>query len=101
MRELFVYYRVESAQADAARRAVQAMQERLRGAHPGLDARLLVRGGGGASLLQTWMETYALPGSPEGVDARLEARIEAAADAWSELRTGPRHVESFDVASGD
>ena len=56
MRELFVYYRVEVANADAARRAVVAMHERLRRAHPGLVARLLSRAGEG-SAAQTWMET--------------------------------------------
>ena len=45
MRELFVYYRVDAANAAAARRAVLAMHDRLRGVHPGLEARLLVRAG--------------------------------------------------------
>jgi folate-binding protein YgfZ len=46
-------------------RAVEAMHGRLRQAHPGLATRLLIRAGDG-SALQTWMETYALPGSTQG-----------------------------------
>lgn len=99
MRELFVYYRVEPADAAAARAQVEALQARLRQVHPGLVARLLIRAGEGSSL-QTWMETYALPGSRDGVDARLEAGIEAAAAAWSPLVAAARHVEAF-TAAGD
>ena len=99
MRELFVYYPVDAANAAAARRAVLAMHDRLRGVHPGLDARLLIRAGDG-SAPQTWMETYALPGSADGIDARLEAVIDAAAAHWHDLVAGPRHVEAF-IASDD
>ena len=99
MRELFVYYRVDGSDAGAARRAVGVMHDRMRRAHPGLDARLLTRAGDGSSM-QTWMETYALPGSAHGVDASVEAAIEAAAADWRELLAGPRHVEAF-VATAD
>ena len=94
MRELFVYYRVDAANASAAGRAVAAMQERLRHAHPGLVARLLSRAGSD-SAEQTWMETYALPASAGGIDAGIEAAIEAAAADWRSLVAGPRHVEAF------
>jgi len=94
MRELFVYYRIETANTVAARAAVEAMHARLRGLHSGLVARLLVRDEDG-SASPTWMEAYALPGSAEGVDRRLEAAIEAAAAAWAHLLVGPRHVEAF------
>jgi len=94
MRELFVYYRVDAANAAAARRAVLAMHDRLRGVHPGLDARLLIRAGDG-SAPQTWMETYAVPGAADGVDADIEASIEAEAASWSHLVDGPRHAEAF------
>jgi hypothetical protein len=97
MRELFVYYRIDPAAAAATREAVEAMQARLRSSHPGLVARLLVRDEDG-SAPQTWMETYALPGSREGVDRRLEAAIAAEAEAWSHRLVGPRHVEAFSVA---
>jgi len=94
MRELYIYYRIDGAHVAAARGAVEAMQEQLRRAHPGLVARLLIRAGDG-SVLQTWMETYALTGSSEGVGADLEATIEAQAAGWSHLVAGPRHVEAF------
>jgi hypothetical protein len=58
MRELFVYYRVRTADSALASVAAQAMQAQLRTRHPELIARLLCRPdtGGGE---QTWMETYA------------------------------------------
>jgi len=98
MRELFVYYRVEAAAAAAARDAVDAMQARLRHSHPGLVARLLVRDEDGPGP-QTWMETYARPGSREGVDRRLEAAIEAEAAAWANQVSGTRHIEAFSPAA--
>jgi hypothetical protein len=98
MRELFVYYRVDPPDSDAARVAVAAMQERLRRRHRGLVARLLVRAEDGATA-RTWMEVYALPGSADGVDRRLEAAIEAEAETWASLRSGPRHVEAFTLSS--
>ena len=94
MRELFIYYRIDPAVAAAARDAVAAMHERLRQRHPELVARLLVRAEDGAAA-RTWMEVYALPGSADGVDRRLEAAIEAEAETWASLRSGPRHIEAF------
>ena len=94
MRELYIYYRIDEAHVAAARHAVEAMHDRLREAHPGLVARLLTRTGDG-SASQTWMETYALPGSADGVAAEIEARIEAQAASWSHLVAGSRHVEAF------
>ena len=99
MRELYIYYRVEGVQAAAACRAVEAMQAQLRRDYPALVARLLTRAGDG-SVPQTWMETYALPGSTGGVDSDLEATIEAEAATWAHLVSGPRHLEAF-VAAGD
>ena len=87
MRELYIYYRVDDAHVAAARRAVEAMHDRLRQAHPGLVARLLTRAGDG-SAPQTWMETYALPGSTGGVDADLEAGIEAGGRKLGASRRG-------------
>jgi hypothetical protein len=94
MRELFIYYRVDAANAATARRAVLAMHDRLRRAHPKLEARLLIRAGDG-STPQTWMETYAVPGAADGVGADVEAWIEAEAASWSHLANGPRHAEAF------
>jgi len=99
MRELFIYYRVDDAHVAAARRAVDAMHDRLRQAHPGLAARLLIRIGDGSGL-QTWMETYALPGSTHGVDGDLEAGIETEAASWTHLVSGSRRSEAF-IAAAD
>lgn len=100
-RELYVYYRVAPQHADALKLAVSAMQDRLRHAHPGLQARLLRRTED-ISGEDTWMETYAAPscsGAPEaavGVNDELCARIEREAAAWQHLRAGPRHTEVFE-----
>ena len=101
-RELFVYYRVAAASAHGARAAVDALQAALRAAHPGLEARLLCRRGDGpAGGVETWMETYARPGTPGGVDAALQQAIEegaaAALAAWVD---GARHGEAFEAAFG-
>ncbi|MBY0468564.1 MAG: DUF4936 family protein [Burkholderiaceae bacterium] len=102
-RELYVYYRVATHHADALRLAVSAMHDRLRQAHPGLQARLLRRTEALAGE-DTWMETYAVPASigvpvvagAEGVGDALCARIEHEASAWQHLRAGPRHTEVFE-----
>jgi len=95
-RELFVWYRVRRERADEARTAVLAAQRSLRGACPGLQARLLVRDEGETS---TWMETYSLParGAREGsgIDDAIEAAIAAAARPLQGLIDGARHVEAF------
>ena len=99
-RELFVYYRVAAASACSARTAVEALQAALRDAHPGLEARLLRRRDDGpAGGVETWMETYARPGSPQGVDAALQRAIEdRAAVALAAFVDGVRHVEAFEGA---
>lgn len=93
MRELYIYYRVSSRDEPAALQAASSMQERLRERHPGLAARLLRRPEPGADGLQTWMETYALPGA--GVNTALENEIAEAASAWAAYISGPRHCEVF------
>ena len=96
-RELFVYYRVAAHNADALRLAVSAMQDRLRLALPGVQARLLRRTEA-TDGMDTWMETYAVPitTDPGGVSDSLCARIEHDAAAWQHLRAGPRHTEVFE-----
>ena len=101
-RELFVYYRVAAASAQGARAAVEALQAALREAHPGLEARLLRRRGDGPDAsVETWMETYARPAAPDGVDAALQRAIEEGAAtvlaAWVDCA---RHVEAFEAAFG-
>lgn len=100
MRELFVYYRAEPAQAPALSGAVQAAQAGLRADWPGLEARLLRRPEPAADGRETWMEAYRRP--PGGVDASLEAAIEARLGAVLAALPGrppgPRHAERFDPA---
>ena len=110
MRELFVYYRVRPAHADAARRAALAFQGALSLRHPALKARLLrrdenvIRGIGGDSdsdsgsgTEQTWMETYAVDARTHagGVSEALQAEIEAGACALAPFIHGARHTEVF------
>nr|WP_281375221.1 DUF4936 family protein [Aquabacterium terrae] len=89
---MYVYYRIDAADFDAVCSAVQVMQAELRHAHPGLDAALLRRPVSEQGQL-TLMETYA---APQGVDAALQARIEAAASALSRWLRGARHSEVFE-----
>ena len=114
MRELFIYYRVRSAQVGAARRVVLAFQAELRSRHPALKARLLRRDEGmhtsigsdsdsdvdGATANaseQTWMETYEVDPRIDaaGVSAALQAEIEACALGLAPFVHGARHTEVF------
>ena len=94
MRELFIYYRVRASDAAAALRAVQRLQADLRARHPQLRTRLLQRPETDQDL-QTWMETYATETSVGGIDAALQADIEASAAALLALIQGARHTEVF------
>lgn len=93
MRELYIYYRVAAHGSSAALNAVVAMQQLLRQRHPALQARLLRRPDTGPDGLQTWMETYALPG--RGIDPALEQEIAQAAQRWAAHVEGSRHCEAF------
>lgn len=97
-RELFVYYRVPAASVGTARRSVVAAQAVLRATYPGLQARLLRRRD---DQPETWMETYALPDAPDGIDAALQAAIEVAAAPLLALIEGPRRIEAFDEDEHD
>lgn len=96
MRELFVYYRVRPTDAQAVRGAVHAMQAQLRARHPALIARLLHRADS-ADGDQTWMEVYTTDPAraPQGVDAELQAAIDAAAIVLQPWLAGPRRTEVF------
>lgn len=96
MRELFVYYRVRSADAAVASAAAHAMQTQLRARHPELIARLLCRADSGGGD-QTWMETYAADPAraPQGIGVALQAAIDEAARALQPWQVGPRHTEVF------
>lgn len=99
MPELFVWYRVRRQHVAAARDAVDAMQRSLAASWPGLHARLLIRDDADP---QTWMESYSLAGEEQaanrGISTKLEQAIAAAAQGWSALIEGERHVEAFELA---
>lgn len=99
MRELFIYYRVRNADATRVRKAVVAMQDELRAGHPALHTRLLIRQGEGDGP-QTWMETYSGGSGSAGIDAAVEALIEAHAKRLAPFIDGARHIEAFDADSG-
>ena len=96
MRELFIYYRVRSAEALAARAAVLASLRHLCGQNPGLSARLLRRTEE-TDGHQTWMETYATDPlqDPAGITPALQADIESSAQPMSHCVEGSRHTEVF------
>jgi uncharacterized iron-regulated membrane protein len=96
MRELFIYYRVHSADAAAANAAVKAFQAQLRAQYPALTARLMCRPEE-VDGSQTWMETYATDPmrNPDGITAELQAAIEAQAQLQLPAFDGPRHTEVF------
>ena len=92
--ELYVYYRVASADEALACAQVQALQQRLRQALPGLQARLLRRGADVASAgLSTWMETY---GHADGLRADQLAQIRLATLGLPSVCVGARHEECFE-----
>lgn len=98
-RQLFLYWRVGTADAVLAAAAVRRWQYKLQGEHPALLARLFRRMPSGADEF-TYMETYALEGgsASAGIDADLQRVIEceglAVVQPW--LR-GARHVELFEA----
>lgn len=99
MRELFVYYRVETAKAASAQAQVSALRAELALAAPELVVRLLKRVDCDPSE-ETWMETYAVDraaGSSGGVDAAMQADIEARAARLMTAVQGSRQVEAFMV----
>lgn len=90
--ELYVYYRAPTAADESLALAIGAAQRGLEARHPGLRSRLLRRPEP-TNGQTTWMETYR---HAEGVDAALEAAIDAAAQfALQGLGAGERHVERF------
>lgn len=91
-RTLYVYYRIDASSLDDVVATVLAMQARLRRDHPGLQAGLLRRPGDHDGQV-TLMETYA---APQGVDAALQACIDAAAAALARWQRGARHTEVFE-----
>ncbi len=96
MRQLFIYWKLPRAQAQAALDALRHAQEVLRGAHPGLQAALFRRSDAAAAAegSVTGMETYAMAG---GIDAHLQSQlVNAGEEALQALGAPRRHVEVFD-----
>jgi len=94
MLELFNYYRVAPAEAPHALATVQDWQAALRLRHPGLQARLLKKHSAVEAGIETWMETYAAPGSGPDLVAGLQAEL---AQGPPLLAAGiERHVEGFE-----
>ncbi|PWF43941.1 DUF4936 family protein [Massilia glaciei] len=89
MFDLYIYYQVRAADADALAPRVRAMQDRLAADH-GVAGQLKRRPGAKDSR-QTWMEIY--PATAAGFDAALAAAVQDA--ALSELTDGHRHIEVF------
>jgi len=87
--DLYVYYKVQAADAAGLRQAVAAMQAQLAAAHgvaPQLKRRPLAQDG-----VQTWMEVY-----PAVAGGAFLAALEAAAAALAPRIAGPRHIEVFE-----
>ena len=96
MRELFVYYRAQVADAAAVQTIAEAVQTALRARHPWLIARLLRRPDPRDGC-HTWMETYAADPAlaPAGIDPSLQDAIDRAAADLQPLLASPRHTEVF------
>lgn len=97
MRSLYVYYKVEPAQASTLREAVYRWHQGLRNEMPGLVAALHQRADTSDAVLLTWMETYHFNGHPTAEAwAAFEQLLALQADGLPPGIAGPRHVERFD-----
>ena len=92
--ELYIYWRVPSAQLPLALKAAQRLQSALQNRYGGLIARLLLRADADGSAHATVMEVYT---HPAGVSGGMQRDIEVlAAEHLAALVPGPqRHVETF------
>jgi hypothetical protein len=96
-RELFIYWRLRSADLAAAIETVRRFQAGLGARCGGLAAGLYQRHHAGGVAV-TLMETYRIPG---GVGPALEAEIVADGDLlFAPWCVGERHVEAFERLSG-
>jgi Domain of unknown function (DUF4936) len=96
MPELFIYYRLDVADAPAAQAAVAVFQAGLRARYPWLRARLLRRPNA-IDGRETWMETYAADPAlnSTGITPAVTAEIELAAAVLAPWLRGQRHTEVF------
>ena len=98
MRELFVYYRIRSADTALAQTAVATLQTRLRQQFPQLKTRLLCRSESSGED-PTWMEIYAMEPlqGAAGVTAEIQHTIDALAGTLVQpYIVGTRHAEVFE-----
>jgi hypothetical protein len=98
-RQLFLYWRVTSADARVAMRAMRDLQRQLQGQYRGLRAGLYLRSelsAGEATLMETYAidATQAVQGLDVGVQRHIEQAGAALLQPW--LR-GTRHVEVFEA----
>ncbi|SFG12483.1 protein of unknown function [Duganella sp. CF458] len=89
--DLYVYYKVQAAQAAGLQGAVVAMQSALSVAH-GVAAQLKRRPLAPDGV-QTWMEVYPAIAGDAFVAALDAAVAQAGLARWT---SGPRHVELFE-----
>jgi hypothetical protein len=90
--ELYIYYKLPAAQAEAALAALQPAWAALQTRWPQLQSRLLQRDESSADGLQTWMEIHRpAPEMPQDWAQDLAALAEVLAP----FLAGGRHVERF------
>ena len=96
MPELFIYYRLDLADAPAALRAAALFQGDLRLRYAWLRTRLLRRPQANDGQ-ETWMETYSADPAMNstGVTPEVTAQIEQAAAVLAPFLRGARHAELF------
>lgn len=96
MLELFIYYRLDPVNTQAAQRAVVAFQELLRARFPWLRTRLLRRPQP-TDGQETWMETYSADPTlnTTGITPEVLAEIELQARVIAPYLQDARHIELF------
>ena len=100
MPELFIYYRLDVADAPAAQAAVAVFQAGLLARYPWLRTRLLRRPNA-TDGQETWMETYAADPALNrtGITPDIAAQIELAAAVLAPWLRGARHTEVFQACA--
>lgn len=92
--EAYIYYKIDSAAAEAALAAARAMLIGLMARHAGLSSRLLRRPEASEGDI-TLMEVHRYTAASGGIDAQLLQAIERAGSAMAPWLRGQRHVEVF------
>lgn len=92
--ELYVYYKVEPAQLDAARAAFERLRAALTLQWPDLHSRLLMRPAA-AGAVQTWMEIHFWPEGRCFAPSDWIEQLESHAAQFAGPGAGGRHIEVF------